>query len=559
MFIYNLEDVAKKLKIDFEGITKQIKHNGVKGSSREDLLKDYLKKLLPEKYSISSGIIIDNNQKQSKQQDFIIHDAFNCPSFFKTESNSILPIESVYATIEVKSTLDYSTLEQSVKNVESVRNLIKLPNRNIIRNQYDNVYPLGFVFAYTSTCSLEQIQKKLFELNKNINGRHQISIICILDKGLIFNVQKNNVTEVTLIPSSNTLLGRSDSGLESTLYSFYLFLLEYLDNVHIQIPSLIEYARKNNSFKVSINIPNELIPDDAVYKEGTIELKYGDARKMLNLNNKYPNLFNGKMTYEELFNYLKDDFIPLCKLQAAMAKVRFHNKVTIYGYEFTTEEFTKFEEYSKNYYHNFESKEKFDNIVNIIYAQYRKEVEEKEKMKKNYLILHGSFGSNEGNWFPWLKEQLEKNNKKVLIPQMPVGVGNQNFENWSNVLNKLDINENTVIIAHSIAPIFVCKYLITNQIKVKKLIFVCGFNNYSGIDSDFDAVNEPMFIDNFDDVKKYCKDIVCYYSDNDPYVKYDVEKAFADKLTDKQYVIKNGGHINAETGYTKFEEILKEI
>ena len=182
-----------------------------------------------------------------------------------------------------------------------------------------------------------------------------------------------------------------------------------------------------------------------------------------------------------------------------------------------------------------------------------------DKMKKNYLILHGSFGSNEGNWFPWLKEQLEKNNKKVLIPQMPVGVGNQNFENWSNVLNKLDINENTVIIAHSIAPIFVCKYLITNQIKVKKLIFVCGFNNYSGIDSDFDAVNEPMFIDNFDDVKKYCKDIVCYYSDNDPYVKYDVEKAFADKLTDKQYVIKNGGHINAETGYTKFEEILKEI
>ena len=559
MFIYNLEDVAKKLKIDFEGITKQIQHNGVKGSAREDLLKDYLKKLLPEKYSISSGIIIDNNQKQSKQQDFIIHDAFNCPSFFKTESNSILPIESVYATIEVKSTLDYSTLEQSVKNVESVRNLIKLPNRNILRNQYDNVYPLGFVFAYTSTCSLEQIQKKLFELNKNINGRHQISIICILDKGLIFNVQKNNVTEVTLIPSSNTLLGRSDSGLESTLYSFYLFLLEYLDNVHIQIPSLIEYARKNNSFKVSINIPNELIPDDAVYKEGAIELKYGDARKMLNLNNKYPNLFNGKMTYEELFNYLKDDFIPLCKLQAAMAKVRFHNKVTIYGYEFTPEEFTKFEEYSKNYYHNFESKEKFDNIVNIIYAQYRKEVEEKEKMKKNYLILHGSFGSNKGNWFPWLKEQLEKNNKKVLIPQMPVGVGNQDFENWSNVLNKLDINENTVIIAHSIAPIFVCKYLITNQIKVKKLIIVCGFNNYLGIDSDFDAVNKPMFINNYADVKLYCKDIVCYYSDNDPYVKYDVEKEFADKLTDKQYVIKNGGHINEETGYTKFEEILKEI
>ena len=120
----------------------------------------------------------------------------------------------------------------------------------------------------------------------------------------------------------------------------------------------------------------------------------------------------------------------------------------------------------------------------------------------NYIIIHGSFGSKDGNWFPWLKNELEKDNKDVVIPQMPVGVGNQNFENWSKVLDDLKIDENTTIIAHSIAPIFVCKYLITNKIKVKKLIFVCGFNNYFGTDKEFDAVNEPMFIDNFEDIKK---------------------------------------------------------
>ena len=182
-----------------------------------------------------------------------------------------------------------------------------------------------------------------------------------------------------------------------------------------------------------------------------------------------------------------------------------------------------------------------------------------------------------------LKKRLEKSKKLVsgeekveLTPSGEEGIllikalcgltrmiSNVNIPNTAGQIPNLPasavVETNAVFSRDSIAPIFVCKYLITNQIKVKKLIFVCGFNNYSGIDSDFDAVNEPMFIDNFDDVKKYCKDIVCYYSDNDPYVKYDVEKAFADKLTDKQYVIKNGGHINAETGYTKFEEILKEI
>ena len=177
----------------------------------------------------------------------------------------------------------------------------------------------------------------------------------------------------------------------------------------------------------------------------------------------------------------------------------------------------------------------------------------------NYIILHGSFGSKDGNWFPWLRKELE--NKKYVVdnPQMPVGVGNQNYDNWEKEFNKLNINENTIIIAHSIAPIFVCKYLIKNKIKVKKLIFVCGFNNYLGIDPDFDAVNESMFINNLEEIKDYCNNIICFYSDNDPYVKFEVEKSFADTVSNEQYIVKNGGHINAESGYTKFEEILKYI
>ena len=134
---------------------------------------------------------------------------------------------------------------------------------------------------------------------------------------------------------------------------------------------------------------------------------------------------------------------------------------------------------------------------------------------------------------------MENKNINVIVPQMPIGVGNQNFENWSNELDKLDINDNTTIIAHSIAPVFVCKYLIEKKIKVKKLIFVCGFNNYLGINEEYDSVNEPMYLDNLEDIKKYCNDIVCYYSDNDPYVPFKFEKEFADNIANNQYIIKN--------------------
>lgn len=370
MFIYNLEDIAKKLKIDFDGVTKQIEHNGVKGSAREDLLKEYLRNLLPDKYSISSGIIIDFNQNQSKQQDFIIHDALNCPSFFKTNSNTILPIESVYATIEIKSTLNYDTLKQCVENIESVRKLNKLPNRNIISNEYNEQYPLGFVFAYSSDYSLEQIQKRLFELNKSVDGRYQISIICVLDKGLIFNVYKDNLTNFTIIPTNDTVLARSDSDIENSLYSFYLFLLQYLDNVYIQVPNLIEYAKKNNSFKVSLSIPNELIPNDAIYQEGNMKMVYSDIRKLLGLKDKHPNLFNGKMTYEELHQYLKEDFIQMTDIQAKFANVSGHKSINIYGYEFTSESFEQFKKCANEYSSNEESKNSFDNIVDQIYKLY---------------------------------------------------------------------------------------------------------------------------------------------------------------------------------------------
>ena len=176
-----------------------------------------------------------------------------------------------------------------------------------------------------------------------------------------------------------------------------------------------------------------------------------------------------------------------------------------------------------------------------------------------YLIIHGSFGSSDGNWFPWLKNELQKKNLDVQVPQMLVGVGKQNFESWSQTLDELKIDENTIIIAHSIAPVFVCKYLIQNKKKVKKLIFVCGFNNYLGINEEYDSVNEPMYLDNLEDIKNYCSDIVCFYSDNDPYVPFDVEKKFADIVASKQILVKGAGHINSESGFDKFEEILGQI
>ena len=69
--------------------------------------------------------------------------------------------------------------------------------------------------------------------------------------------------------------------------------------------------------------------------------------------------------------------------------------------------------------------------------------------------------------------------------------------------------------------------------KVKKSIFVCGFNNYLVINEKCDAVNRTMYFDNLENVKQYADEIICFYSDNDSYVKYEAEKDFADKITNR--------------------------
>lgn len=181
----------------------------------------------------------------------------------------------------------------------------------------------------------------------------------------------------------------------------------------------------------------------------------------------------------------------------------------------------------------------------------------------NYFIIHGSFSNPYSNWFSWLHEFLEDEGKQTYTPDFPIGVGYQNYENWSKLLKYyLDlglINEDTTIIAHSIAPVFVSKFLTQNKIKVKKLIFVCGFNNYLGINEEYDAVNESMYFENLEDVKNCSKEIICFYSNNDPYVKYEVEKEFADIIATEQILMPNAGHINAEAGYDTFEEIVSYL
>ena len=187
---------------------------------------------------------------------------------------------------------------------------------------------------------------------------------------------------------------------------------------------------------------------------------------------------------------------------------------------------------------------------------------------KNYYIIHGFMGSNIENWFPWFKEQIDSDNSLCVIPQFPIELDKHNYNEWKKLLDVYYkefnmINNESVIIGHSTGSICALKYVLENKIKIDKLILVSGFNNYLTPDENdiHNKINPTYYVDENEikEIKKYANEIICIYGDDDPYIPQDVFHKFAESIDAKEVIIKNGGHLNTDSGYTEFTELLKYV
>lgn len=114
--------VARVLKSESELAAAMIGHAGELGSARESLVSGVLSRLLPDIYDVGSGEVVDHLGNRSKQIDIVIARR-DFPSLHLPSGTRVYLIESVLATIEVKSTLTSETLRQALDNVASVGRL----------------------------------------------------------------------------------------------------------------------------------------------------------------------------------------------------------------------------------------------------------------------------------------------------------------------------------------------------------------------------------------------------------------------------------------------------
>lgn len=179
----------------------------------------------------------------------------------------------------------------------------------------------------------------------------------------------------------------------------------------------------------------------------------------------------------------------------------------------------------------------------------------------NYVIVHGSYGSPFENWFSWLYNELTNEGKNVLVPQFPIGDGIQNYENWAKVLDAYKdlVDENTIFIGHSLAPAFITDYLILNNLKSKKVVFVAPFYDLISI-PEFDAVNSPFFfVKDLSKLKDLADERICLISTTDPYVPNKLSLDFANIIGAEAIMYEGAGHFNKAAGFSTFENLKKYL
>ena len=126
------------------------------------------------------------------------------------------------------------------------------------------------------------------------------------------------------------------------------------------------------------------------------------------------------------------------------------------------------------------------------------------------VIFHGSFGKKDGNWFPWLKKELEAMGHEVFLEQYPTdqwadiekgGKNNtntiQNLTSWTayfekNVLPRLDHTKGLVFFGHSLSPVFILHLVDRFNLQLKGAVFASPFLEALKVGATwpFDVVNK---------------------------------------------------------------------
>lgn len=184
---------------------------------------------------------------------------------------------------------------------------------------------------------------------------------------------------------------------------------------------------------------------------------------------------------------------------------------------------------------------------------------------KRAVLLHGTDGSTDDHWFPWLKQELETRGYEVFCPDLP-GKHTPNREVYEKYLRDSgwDFTDN-IIVGHSSGATTVLNLLSADWFpKIRASVTAGTFLNEK-LTKEVDWY-EPGQFDNLflpdynpDTLKLKAGKFVFVHSRDDPYCDFEDAKKLCDELSGDFIEIKNGGHLSSDWGISELPGLLDAL
>jgi predicted alpha/beta hydrolase family esterase len=180
---------------------------------------------------------------------------------------------------------------------------------------------------------------------------------------------------------------------------------------------------------------------------------------------------------------------------------------------------------------------------------------------KRVIILHGTGGSPEGNWFPWLAAQVKGKGREAFAPAFPTPQ-NQSYKSWRAIFDSQvsPLHANDALVGHSLGSVFALRMLVESALPIGALYLAAPFAAAIGR-PDYDDLNRSFWNYDFDwkALRRKATKIFCYAGGDDPYVPLRLSSVVAKNLGGDLRIIPNGGHLNAESGYREFPALWQDL
>lgn len=184
---------------------------------------------------------------------------------------------------------------------------------------------------------------------------------------------------------------------------------------------------------------------------------------------------------------------------------------------------------------------------------------------KKAVLLHGTDGTPNDHWFPWLKRELEKCGYEVFAPTLPEN-HTPNRDTYDESLKNFNWDySGNLLIGHSSGTTTILNLLMADWFpKVKASVMVGTFLNEKltkSADWYESGQFDNLFVQDFDieKIKSKCPEFIFVHGDNDHACDYGDAKEFCQKLGGDFITIKNGAHLSGSSGINEIPEIVEKL